>query len=84
MSPVLCEYCESSYPDACNYRHHDYVDATYASVEKTIIDMIDKMAKDKKKRIAKCSQCCNQSREETNLHKPDSSLGYSKPEVSLL
>lgn len=45
--------------------------------------MIDKMVEDMKKRIAEYSQCSNQRREDTNLHKPNCSLGSSKPEVSL-
>jgi len=58
-----------------------YVDATCASVEKTINDMIDKMIENMKKRIAKYSHCFNWSRE--NYNEPDSSFRSPKSEVSL-
>jgi len=43
VPPVLCEYCESSGHDACNCPYHEYVDATCASVEKTINEMTNQM-----------------------------------------
>ena len=52
VSPILCEYCESSYYDACNFSYHNYVDATYASVEKKINELTDKTVEKMKERIA--------------------------------
>jgi len=49
-------------------------------VEKKINELNDKMIENLKVRIAEYSQCFNQSREICN--EPDSSLGYTKPEVS--
>ena len=54
--PILCKYCESSYHDACNCPYRDYVDATCASVEKTLNEMTDKMVKTMKERIFEYSQ----------------------------
>ena len=81
MSLVLSEYCDSSNHDTCNCPHHGCIDATCASIEKTINELIDKMIENMKVRIAEYSQCFNQSRE--NCNEPDSSLGSPKPEVSL-
>ena len=50
-------------------------------LKKKINDMTDQMIETMKERIAKYSQCFNQSRE--NYSEPDSSLGSHKPEVSL-
>jgi len=81
MSLVLCDYCESSDHDVLTCPFRAYIDATCASVEKKINELTDKMIENMKVRIAEYSQCFNQSRENSN--EPDSSLGSSKPEVSL-
>ena len=81
MSPVLCDYCESSNHDILTCPYHAYVDATCASVEKKINELTDKMIENIKVRIAEYSQCFNQSRE--NYNAPNSSLGSPKSEVSL-
>jgi len=39
VSPILCEYCNSSDHDTCNCPYHAYVDFTCASVEKKINEM---------------------------------------------
>jgi len=81
ISPILCEYCDSSGHDTCNCPYCDYVDATYASVEKKLYELTDKMIENMKVRIAEYSQCFNQSR--ANCNESNSSLGSLKPEVSL-
>jgi len=63
MSPMLCDYYESSYHDVLTCPFHAYVDATYASVEKQINELTDKMIENMKVRIAEHSQCFKQSRE---------------------
>ena len=83
MSPVLCDYCESSNHDACNCPYRDYVDAPRASVEKKINELTDKMIENMKKRIAKYFHCFSRSREDINLKEPDSSLGSLELEVCL-
>jgi len=55
--PMLCDYCESSDRDGCNYTYHAYVDAKCVSVEKTIKDMTDKMVDKMKDRVAEYSRC---------------------------
>jgi len=50
-------------------------------VEKKINELTDKMIENIKVRVAEYSQYFNQSRE--NCNEPDSSLGTSKPKVSL-
>ena len=80
MSPVLCDYCEPSDHGVLSCPFRTYIDATCASVEKKINELNDKMIENLKVRIAEYSQCFNQSREICN--EPDSSLGYTKPEVS--
>jgi len=57
------------------------VDYTCASFEKKINNMTDQMMETMKERIAKYSQCFNQSRD--NSSESDSSLGSPKPAVSL-
>ena len=83
MFPVLCDYCESSNHDACNCLYRDYVDATCASVGKTINYMTDKMTENMKKRIVEYSHYFNHSREDINLHEIDSTLGFPTPKVIL-
>jgi len=83
VSPVLCNYYESSNRDACNCPYHNYVDATCASVEKRINDMTDKMIENMKKRIGKYSHCFSHSRDDINLQGSDSNLGSPKSAVSL-
>jgi len=83
VPPVLCDYCGSSYHDACNCRYHDYVDATCASVEKKINEITNQMVETMKQRIAEYFNCFNHSREDINLHETNFSLGCLKPEVSL-
>ena len=34
VSPILCDYCESSNHNVHNCPYHDYVDATYVTLEK--------------------------------------------------
>jgi len=81
VPPVLCDYCESSDHAAYTCPFRAYVDATYASVEKKINELTNKMIENLKVRIAEYSQCINQSRK--NCNKPNSRLGSPKPEVSL-
>jgi len=81
VSPVLCNYCDSSDHDTCNCPYRAYVDATCVSVEKEINELTDKMIENMKVRIAEYSQYFSQSRE--NYSGPDSSLGSPKPRVSL-
>jgi len=81
MSPILCEYCDSYDHNTCNCPYRAYVDATWASVEKKINELTDKIIENMKVRIAEYSQCFNQSRE--NCNKSDSSLGSPKSEISL-
>jgi len=81
MSPMLCEYCESSNHDVLTCPFHPYIDAICASAEKKINELTDKMIKNLKVRIAEYSQCFSQSRE--NYSEPGSSLGYPKLGVSL-
>ena len=57
MSPVLCEYCNSSNHNACTCPYRAYVDATCASFAKTINELIDKMIENMKERIPEYSQC---------------------------
>jgi len=56
---------------SCPYR--DYADAICASLRKTIHGLIDKMIETMKERIDEYSPYFNQSREDYNLHKDDSS-----------
>jgi len=81
MPPILRDYCESPDHDAhiCPYRA--YVDATCAGFEKKINDITDQMIETMKVRIAACSPCFNQNRETYSVI--DSSLGSSKPDISL-
>jgi len=51
MSPVLCEYCDSSDHSTCNCPYRAYVDAICASVEKKINELTDKMIENMKMRI---------------------------------
>jgi len=81
MSPVLCDYCESSDQDVLICPFRPYIDATRASVEKKINELTDKMIETLKVRIVEYSQCFSQSRENYSEH--DSSLGSLKPGVSL-
>jgi len=83
VRPVLCDYCEFSDHDGCNCSYRAYVDAECISVEKMIKDMTDKKVETMKERVAEYSRCFTQTREDTNLQDPDSSLGYPKPKVSL-
>ena len=62
MPPILCDYCESSGHDAHTCPYRAYVYATCAGFEKKINELIDQMIETMKKRIAKYSQCSNQSR----------------------
>ena len=55
MSFSLCDRCESSAHDAWNCPYRDYIDATCASVEKMMDDMIDKMIETSKVRITEYS-----------------------------
>jgi len=82
VSPVLCEYCDSYDHDTCNCPYRASVDAICASVEKKINELTDKMIENMKVRTAAYSQYFNQSRENSN--EPDSSLGSSKPKISLM
>ena len=52
VSPIVCDYCESSAPEACDCPYRAYVDAISASVEKKINALIDKMIENMKLRIA--------------------------------
>jgi len=81
VPPVLCDYCESSDHDAYSYPCCDYVDAKYASMEKRLNELTDKLIEIMKDRIIEYSHCSNRSRE--NCDESDSSLGSPKPEVSL-
>jgi len=81
MSPVLCDYCESSDHDVLTCPFCPYIDAICASVEKKMNELTDKMIENLKVRIAEYSQYFSQSRE--NYSEPDSSLGSPKPGVSL-
>jgi len=78
---ILCEYCESSNHDACNCPYRTYIDATCASVEKTLSEMIDIIVETMKEIIAEYSQCFIHSKENYNVF--DCSLGSPKSEVSL-
>ena len=51
MSPLLCEYCESSYHDACNCPYRDYIDGTCASVEKMLNESTDRMEETMKREL---------------------------------
>ena len=73
VSPVLCEYYDSHDHDTCNCPYRAYADATFASVEKKINELTDKMIENMKVRIAGYSQCFHQSRDTCN--ESDSSLG---------
>jgi len=79
VSPILCEYCDSSDHDTCNCPYRGYADAKCASVEKKSNELAE--LETMKVRIAEYSQCFNQSRE--NYGKPDSSIGSPKPGVTL-
>ena len=81
VPPVLCDYCESSNHNACNYPYRAYIDAKCASVKKTINALTNRMLETMKVRIAKYSQCFTQSRE--NCSEPDSSLGSPEHVVGL-
>ena len=81
LLPILCYYCESSDHDAHTCPYRAYVDATCASFEKKINDMIDQMIETVKARIATCSQSFNQDRE--TYCELDSSLGSPQHDISL-
>ena len=83
MSPMLCDYCESSNYDVDTCPFRAYIDANCVSIENKINDMTNRLVETMKKRIAKYSHCFSHSREDINLQKPDSSIGSPKPEVSL-
>ena len=70
MLPGFCCYFGSSNHDACNCPHRDYIDATHASMDKTINDVTDKMIEMLKKRIAKYSHCFSHRREDIKLQEP--------------
>ena len=57
MSPVMGYYCESSGHDVVTCPFCTYIDATRASVEKKINELIDKMIENMKERIPEYSQC---------------------------
>jgi len=59
------------------------MDATCAGIEKRINEITNQMVESMKQRIAEYSQCFSHSRDETNLHESDSSLGSPKFNVSL-
>jgi len=52
VSPVLCDYCESFDHHVLSCPFRTYIDATYASVEKKINELTDKMIENLKVRIA--------------------------------
>jgi len=80
---VLCDYCESSDHDVHTCPYRAYVDATSASAKKMINELTDKMVETVKEKIAEYSYYFSHNREDTNLYRPDFSLGSPKPEVSL-
>jgi len=55
VSLAFCDYCEFSYHDAYTCPYRDYIDATNASVEKTINEMTDKILETIKQRITEYS-----------------------------
>ena len=65
MPPVLCDYCESSDYAAYTCPYHDF-DANYASMEKRLNELTDKMIENMKVRITKHSHCFNQNMEQCN------------------
>ena len=81
VSPIYCEYCDSSDHDTCNCPYRAYLDAKCASVEKKINKLADKMIENMKVRIAECSHCL--IKVGWNSNELDSSLGSPKLEVSL-
>jgi len=60
------------------------MDATCASLRKTINELRYKMIETMKEIIVEYSPCVNQSREDYNLYESDSSLASPRPEVSFL
>ena len=59
MSPIWCNYCESSAHDACSCPYCDYFNAQCASVEKKINELTDKMMEIMKARITEHSHFFN-------------------------
>ena len=83
MSPILCDYCNSSDHNVHNCRYHDYVNATCMSLGKTIDKLTDEIIETMKEKIIEYSHCFNQSMEDSNLLEPDSNLGSLEPTVNL-
>jgi len=83
VSPILCDYYESSDHNVHNCPFRDYVDATCVRLEKTINKLTDKMIKTMKEKIVDYSHCFNQRMEDSNLHKLESNLASLEPVVSL-
>jgi len=81
--PILCDYCEPSNHDVHNCSYTNYVNATSASLEELINELTYKMIDSMKERIGEYSHCFNQSRNDTNLHKPYPGLGFLEPVVTL-
>ena len=82
MISFWCNYCESSKHDVHNCPCRICVDATCASLGKIIHELTNKMIETTKEKIARYSQCFNQSMEDYNLHESNSSLGSLEPPVS--
>jgi len=62
VPPVLCNYYESSDHAACTCPYRD-LDANYASMEKGLNELTDKVMEILKSRITEHSHCFNQNRE---------------------
>ena len=60
--PILCDCCESSDYDVCNYPDTNYVDATCVSLGKTMNELTNKIIKTMNEKIVECSHCFKQSR----------------------